>query len=98
FADVGEKLVAEALALRRAPNKALDIDKGQPGWNDLRRLAEHGEPVEPGVGYRDLADIRLDGAERIVRGLRRRRLGQRVEERRLADIGQTDDATFETHV
>ena len=26
------------------------------------------------IGHRDLADVRLDGAERIVRRLRRRRL------------------------
>ena len=51
-------------------------------------LAIAGELVEPRIGHRDLADIRLDGAERIVRRLRRRRLGQRVEQRRLADIGQ----------
>ena len=61
------------------------------GLGDRRQL------VEPRIGHRDLADIRLDGAERIVRRLRRRRLGQRVEQRRLADIGQSDDAAFESH-
>ena len=55
-------------------------------------LADLREHVEPRIGHRDLADIRLDGAERIVRRLRRRRLRQRVEERRLADIRQADDA------
>ena len=53
--------------------------------------------VEPGIRHRDLADIRLDGAERIIRRLRRCRLGQRVEQRRLADIGQPDDTAFESH-
>ena len=60
-------------------------------------LAMAGEPVEPRVGDGDLADIRLDGAEGIVGGLGRRALGQRVEEGGLADIGQPDDAAFETH-
>ena len=60
-------------------------------------LRDRRELVEPRIGHRDLADIRLDGAERIIRRLRRRRLRQRVEERRLADIGQSDDAAFETH-
>ena len=53
--------------------------------------------VEPRIGHADIADIGLDGAERIIRRLRRRRLRQRVEERRLADIRQADDAAFEAH-
>ena len=61
------------------------------GFGDL------GELVEPRIGHRDLADIRLDGAERIIRRLRRRRLGQRIEQRRLADIGQSDDTAFKSH-
>ena len=61
------------------------------GFGDGREL------VEPRIGHRDLADIRLDGAERIVRRLRRRRLRQRIEQRRLADIGQPDDTAFESH-
>ena len=60
-------------------------------------LAIVGQLVEPRIGHRDLADIRLDGAERIIRRLRRRRLGQRIEQRRLADIGQSDDTAFESH-
>ena len=53
--------------------------------------------VEPRIRHSDLADIRLDRAEGIVRRLRCRRLRQRIEERRLADIRQADDAAFETH-
>ena len=97
LADGGEKLVAEALALRRAAHQTRDIDKGQPGRNDLGGLGDLGKLVEPGIRHRDLADIRLDGAERIIRRLRRRRLGQRIEQRRLADIGQPDDTAFESH-
>src|SRR4029453_3898048 len=48
-------------------------------------------------GHQHLADVRLDRAERIVRRLRRRGRGQRVEHRRLADIGQAEDAACETH-
>src|SRR5438132_1304543 len=44
-----------------------------------------------------LADVRLNGAERIVRRLRRGGLRQRVEERRLAHVWHADDAAFETH-
>ena len=61
------------------------------------RLGELRQRVEARIGHRHLADIGLDGAEGIIRRLRRRRRGQRVEERRFADIGQADDAAFETH-
>ena len=60
-------------------------------------LAIAASVVEARVGHRDVADIGLDGAERIVGRLRRRRLGQGVEKGRLADIGQADNAAFETH-
>jgi hypothetical protein len=55
------------------------------------------ELVEPGIRHRDVADVRLDRAEGIIRRLRRLRLGQRVEQGGLADIGQPDDTAFETH-
>ena len=97
LADGGEELVAEPLALGGAAHQARDIDEGQPGRNDLGGFGDLGELVEPRIGHRDLADIRLDGAERIIRRLRRRRLGQRIEQRRLADIGQSDDTAFESH-
>ena len=97
LADVGEELVAEAFALGGAAHEAGDVDEGQPGRDDLRRFGDRRELVEPRIGHGDFADIRLDGAERIVRRLRRRRLGQRVEQGRLADIGQADDTAFESH-
>ncbi|OIQ67242.1 hypothetical protein GALL_511810 [mine drainage metagenome] len=97
LADGGEKLVAEALALRGAAHEARDIDEGQPCRNDLRGFGSCRQLVEPRIRYRYLADVRLDGAERIVRRLRRRSLGQRIEQRRLADIGQPDDTAFESH-
>ena len=60
------------------------------------RLRDRGERCEPRVGHLDDADVRLDRAERIV--LRRDAgLGQRVEERGLADVGQADDAALEAH-
>ena len=55
------------------------------------------ELVEPRIGHGDAADVRLDGAERIVGRLRRLGGGERIEQGRLADIGQADDSTVETH-
>src|SRR6202012_5692835 len=65
--------------------------------NDLRRTGNLGQGVQTRIGHRHIADIGLDGAEGIIGRLRRRRLGQRIEERGLADIGQSDDAAFESH-
>ena len=95
--DIGKKLIAEPLAFRGAAHQPRDIDEGQPRRNDLGRFGKLGERLEPRIGHRDFADIRLDGAERIIGRLRRRRFGQRVEERRLADVRQADDAAFESH-
>ena len=53
--------------------------------------------VEARIRHRHAADIRLDGAERVVRRLRRRGRGQRVEQRGLAHVRQPDDAAVETH-
>ena len=97
LADVGEELVAEALALRSAAHEAGDVDEGQARRNDLLRAGDLRQHVKARIGHAHVADIGLDGAERIVRRLRRRRLRQRIEERGLADIGKSDDATLETH-
>ena len=96
-ADVAQELVAEPLAARGTPHQPGDVDEFELGRHDLRRFAEPRADLEPLVGYRHPADIGLDRAEGIVRRLGRGGLGQRVEERRLADIGQADDTAFETH-
>ena len=97
LANGGKKLVAEALTLGGATHQSRDIDESQPGRNDLRRLADLVELVEPGIGHRDLTHVRLDRAERLVCRLRCRRFRQRVEQRRLAHIRQSDDTAFESH-
>ncbi len=46
-----------------------------------------------GVGNGDDAEVRIDGAERIIRRLRFAGAGDRVEERGFADIRQADDSS-----
>ena len=60
-------------------------------------LAMSRDLVEALVGHRDAADVRFDRAERIIRRLRRRSFGQRIEERRFADVRQADDAAAKAH-
>src|SRR6266702_3571412 len=76
--------------------QAVEIGEHQFGLDGLD-IGQWRELAEPGIGHCDLADIRLDGAERVIRRLRRRGFRQRVEQRRLAYIGQPDDTAFESH-
>ena len=76
FADIGEELVAEPFAFRGAAHEAGDIDEGEPRRDDFLGTGDASQTLEARVGHRHIADIRLDGAERIIRRLRRRRLRQ----------------------
>ena len=97
LADVREELVAEAFTLRRAGDEARDVDELDRGRQDLLRLDDRRKRVEPRIRHRHDADVRVDGAERIVlrRDLRAR---QRVEQRGLADVGKPDDAALDSHL
>ena len=94
--DVGEKLVAQSLAFRGPGHQSGDVDEFHGGMQNLLRLDDLRQPVEARVGDGDDADIRIDGAERVVLRLDTR-LGEGIEQGRLADIGQTDDAAFDAH-
>jgi hypothetical protein len=84
-------------AFRGAAHQAGDVDEGEPRRHDLHGLREFRQRVQARIGHRHLAHIGLDGAKRIIRRLRRRSRGQRIEERRFADVRQADDAAFEAH-
>ena len=88
FADIGQELVAQPFALGRAAHQPGNVDEGDAGGNDLGRTGDLGQRVQPRIGHRHIADIGLDGAEGIIGRLRRRRLGEGVEQGGLADIGQ----------
>ena len=98
FADIGEKLVSEALALGGAAHQSGDVDKSQAGRDDFLRPGDLGQHFKARIGHGDIADIGLDGAEGIIGRLRRRRLRQGVEQGGFADVRQADNAAFETHV
>src|SRR3546814_6060831 len=71
LADIAEELVAQSFALRRAAHQSRDIDEGELGRDDLLAARDRGELVEPVVGARDIADVRLDRAKGEIGGLRR---------------------------
>jgi len=95
LADVGQKLVAQALPLAGAFHQAGDIDKLHLGGDDLLAAAHVGEQLQAGIWHRHDARIGLDRAERIVGGFGLGVGHQGVEQGRLAHIGQTDDSGFE---
>ena len=96
LADVREELVAQSFALARAGDQSGDVDELDGRGDGLLRLGDRGQRVETRIGDLDDADVGLDRAEGIVLG-RDSGLGEGVEERRLADVGQADDAAFQRH-
>ncbi|MCY1296803.1 hypothetical protein D9M70_462140 [compost metagenome] len=96
FADIGQELVAQAFALGRARDQAGDVDELDRGRQDALRLDDFGQAAEPRIRHFDHAHVGLDRAERIVFG-GDAGLGQGIEQRGLADVGQADDAAFEAH-
>ena len=90
-ADVGQKLVAETLALGRALDEAGDVDKLDHRGGLFLWLIHLSQIIQPRIRHGDHADVRVDGAERIV-GDFRARVRNGVEQRGLADVRQADDS------
>ena len=76
--------------------RAGDVDDPDRRGRHLLRLDERGEPTEAVVGDRRHPDVRLVG-HRGVRGDLRAGPRERVEQRRLAAVRQTDDPDLERH-
>ena len=92
-ADVGEELVAQSFAFRRAFDQSGDIDDFDGGRNHPLGFVDLGQPDEPPVGDGDYAHVGFDGAKGKVSRLRLR-VGQAVEKGRFADVRKTHDATL----
>ena len=89
--DMLEELVAEPFAFRRAAHQPRDVDEPHRRRRRFFRLIHLMQNAEPRVRHVHHADVRLDRAERIIRGLRPR-FRDRVEKRALADVRQPDDS------
>ena len=96
FADVMEELVAKPFALGSAFDESGDVDELHDRRDDLVRVDDVCDDGEPLVRDQCDTDVRLDGAERIVLRLDLAS-GERVEQRRLSDVGETDDGAANTH-
>ncbi len=97
FADIGKELVAQAFTFGSSAHQTCNINEVDAGRDDFLRACDFRNAILTWIGNRHFASVWFDGAERIVCSLCCGRLGQRVEERGLADVRQADDAAFETH-
>ena len=91
LADVGEELVAEALALAGALDEAADVDDLHGGVHDVAALGHLGQAVEALVGHLGDADVRVLGGERVRRG-ERAAAREGVVQRALPGVGEADEA------
>ena len=91
LADVGEELVAEALALARPLDEPADVDDLHGGVHDVAALRHRRQPVEALVGHLGHADVGVLGGEGVRRG-EGAAAGQGVVERALAGVGEADEA------
>ena len=91
LADVAQELVAQAGALAGALDKACNVDKFHDGRRLFVGLPNLGQLVQPRVGHRHNAGVRLNGAERIVRRLRVLCAGQRIKKGGFAYIRKAHD-------
>ena len=96
FADVGEELVAETFALGSAFYKACNVHEFCNSRDDGFRVVDLHKFIEAGIRDADHADVRIDGAERIVGGFCAC-VSDCVEDCALAYVREAYDAAFKTH-
>ena len=96
LANGRQELVAQALPLRRAADEPCDVHEGHGRRHHRSAVVEIRQLLQPRVGHGHHAHVGLNGGEGVVR---RQHLvvGERVEERGLAHIGQPDDADRKAH-
>src|ERR1043165_190982 len=91
FADVAEKLVAEAFARARTFHQARDIDELDRGRNYFLRMRKLCQNVKARVRNGHDSEVWIDRAKRVVGRLRFSGAGNGVEERGFPDVRQPDD-------
>ena len=96
FADMAEEFVPEPLSIGGASNEACDIYELDHGGDGALRIDDLREYGESWIGNRCYPRIRVDRGERIVLSWDLA-TGERVEQRRLTDVRQPNDAAGDSH-
>jgi hypothetical protein len=94
LANIREELVPEPLPLGRALYEPCDVDELHDSGDDLFRLDDVRDARQARVRHLDHADVRLNRAKRVVLSGRTRG-GKGIEQRRLPDVGKSDDSEFQ---
>ena len=89
-ADVGKEFVAQTFALGRALDQTRDIDEFNHGGGEFLGIVLVAQPLKSLVRHGHDADIRVNGAERIVVCCNAS-ICDCIEKRRLSYIGKSDD-------
>ena len=96
FTDVGQELVTQTFAFRCAFYQTGDIDKFHGRGKRTLRFYDFSQLIQARIRHWYDACVRLNSAEWKV-GRFNTGFGQRVEQGRFPDVGQTDDTAFESH-
>ena len=91
LADVAQELVAEPFSLACALHEAGDIDELNDCGDELLGMGNLGKSGEPGIGHNHDALVGVDGAKRIVRGLRFARPRHCVKKGGFTHVGEPDN-------
>ena len=91
FTNVCQELVPQPRSFRSALHDSGDVDEGDGGGDDFRRVEDSREMRQTRIGHTDNTGVRLDRRERVVRG-EHVILRQGVKQRRFANIRQSDDS------
>ena len=94
--DVQGELLASLSRQLGSLHEPRDVHELHGGWNDLLGVDHLGQDAEPTVGNGHDSDIGFDRGEGIVRGIDLI-LCQGREQRRLANVGQTNDTDGQSH-
>jgi hypothetical protein len=87
---VGKESISQTSTSRGTAGQTGDIIHGQVGGNLRLGLVVFAKPVESLIRDDDTSLFGVDSGIGEVGRVTQRRLGDGLEERRLADIGQTD--------
>src|SRR2546423_12490361 len=95
FADVAEKLIAEAFTCARAFYQAGDVDELNCRRRDFLGFGELSQLLQTQIWNSDDADVWIDRAKGIIFRRRFMRARNGVKQCRFPDIGQTNDSRAE---
>ena len=91
LADIGQELVAQALALGRSLYQTRDVHELDDRRGHLGGMVHICQKAKPLVRHRHHAHVRVDGAERVIGGLCSC-LCQRIKKGALSNIWKSHDS------